>query len=96
VDQPTLNPARTRLTHGLSELGWVQPTFKKVKFFSTQPGSNSCWARLAHGLKPILTSLETKNIFNPFENYEILMGLQEEKGPIHKTRFFFRLVCIFF
>jgi len=27
--QPTLNPAQTRLTRGLSESGWVQPTFKK-------------------------------------------------------------------
>jgi len=57
VGQPTFNPARTRLTCGLSKPGWVQPTFKKVEFFSTQPGSNSWWAGLAHGLKPILTSL---------------------------------------
>ena len=57
MSQPTFNPARTRLTRGLSEPGWVQPTFKKVEFFSTQPGSNPWWAGLAHGLKPILTSL---------------------------------------
>jgi len=59
VGQPTFNPARTRLTRGLSEPGWVQPTFEKVEFFSTQPGSNPWWAGLAHGLKPILTSLIT-------------------------------------
>jgi len=57
VSQPTINPARTRLTRGLSEPGWVQLTFEKVEFFSTQPGSNPWWAGLAHGLKPILTSL---------------------------------------
>ena len=57
MGQPTFNPAGTRLTHGLSEPGWVQPTFEKVEFFSTQPGSNPWWAGLAHGLKPILTSL---------------------------------------
>jgi len=57
VGQPTINPTRTRLTRGLSEPGWVQPTFEKVEFFSTQPGSNPWWVGLAHGLKPILTSL---------------------------------------
>jgi len=39
VSQPTLNPARTHLTRGLSELDWIQPTFGKTEFFSTQPDS---------------------------------------------------------
>jgi len=33
VGQLTFNPAQTRLKGGLSELGWVQPTFEKTKFF---------------------------------------------------------------
>jgi len=57
VGQPTFNPTRTRLTRGLSEPGWVQPTFEKDEFFSIQPDSNPWWAELAHRLKPILTSL---------------------------------------
>jgi len=57
VGQPTFNPARTRLTRELIEPGWVQPTFEKVEFFLTQPGSNPWWAGLAHELKPIFISL---------------------------------------
>jgi len=55
--QPTFNPHRIRLTRGLSESGWVQPTFRKSEFFSIQPGSNPWWAGLTHRLKLILTSI---------------------------------------
>jgi len=71
VGQPTFNPARTRLTRGLSEPGWVQPTFEKVEFFSTQPGSNPWWAGLAHGLNPILTSLPPSISSAPPKNLKI-------------------------
>jgi len=71
VGQPTFNPARTRLTRGLSEPGWVQPIFEKVDFFSTQPGSNPWWAGLAHGFKPILTSLLRKDFVIVLNFFEI-------------------------
>jgi len=35
MGQSTINPVRTRLICELSESSWVQPTFKKIKFFLT-------------------------------------------------------------
>jgi len=69
MGQPTFNPARTRLTCGLSEPGWVQPTFENVEFFSTQHRSNPWWAGLAHG-------------WNSFWHLYILMSLWFNFVPI--------------
>jgi len=57
MGQPTFNPTRTYLIHGLSELDSIQLTCEKIEFFSTQPGTNLWWAGLAHKLEPLLTSL---------------------------------------
>jgi len=65
MGQPTFKTARTRLTRGLSEPSSIQPTFENNDFFSTQSDLNLWWAKLAHWLELILTSLNlTKWFYN--------------------------------